>query len=58
MARVYSSRRQVLRRCRNGLAGVVFGWLYWRRGLLAAMVAHLTFDLVLHVIVPALRGGA
>src|SRR5207244_8185742 len=23
----------------NGLAGVVFGWLYWRRGLLVAMPA-------------------
>ena len=42
----------------NGLAGVVFGWLYWRRGLLAAMVAHFTFDLVVLAIVPALRGGA
>lgn len=34
----------------NGIAGVVFGWLYWRRGLLAAMVAHFSADIVLHVI--------
>jgi membrane protease YdiL (CAAX protease family) len=40
----------------NGLAGVVFGWLYWRRGLAAAMVAHFTTDLVLHVLTPALLG--
>lgn len=31
----------------NGAAGVVFGWLYWRRGLLAAMVAHAGADVVL-----------
>jgi membrane protease YdiL (CAAX protease family) len=38
----------------NGLGGLVFGWLYWRRGLLAAMVAHLAADLVLHVAAPLL----
>lgn len=37
----------------NGVAGVVFGWLYWRRGLVAAMVAHFSTDIVLHVVVPA-----
>ncbi|MFL9823258.1 CPBP family intramembrane glutamic endopeptidase [Rhodoplanes sp. SY1] len=36
----------------NAMGGVVFGWLYWRRGLAAAMLAHLTADLVLHVVVP------
>jgi len=40
----------------NGIAGVVFGWQYWRRGILAAMVAHFTADLVLHVLSPALLG--
>ncbi|MFB6093562.1 MAG: CPBP family intramembrane glutamic endopeptidase [Halanaeroarchaeum sp.] len=34
----------------NGVAGIVFGWLYWRRGLLAAMLSHFTADVVLHVI--------
>ena len=38
----------------NGLAGVAFGWLYWRRGLLAAMVSHFNADIVLHVIGAAL----
>lgn len=38
----------------NGLAGIAFGWLYWRRGLLAAMAAHFASDVVLHAIAPAL----
>ena len=37
----------------NGLAGVAFGWLYWRRGLEAAMVSHGSADLILHA---AVRG--
>ena len=38
----------------NGLAGVAFGWLYWRRGLEAAMVSHGVAALILHVTVPAI----
>lgn len=34
----------------NVIAGLVFGWLYWRRGLLAAVVAHVSVDIVLHVL--------
>jgi len=34
----------------NGLLGIVFGWLYWKRGLEAAMVSHFTADIVLHVL--------
>jgi membrane protease YdiL (CAAX protease family) len=34
----------------NGLIGVVCGWLYWKRGLESAMVAHFSADLVLHVL--------
>lgn len=34
----------------NGLAGVAFGWLYWKRGLESAIVAHFTADIVLHVL--------
>jgi membrane protease YdiL (CAAX protease family) len=34
----------------NGLAGVAFGWLYWKRGLEAAMVSHFTADIILHVL--------
>jgi len=36
----------------NGIAGVLFGWLYWRRGLEAAMIAHFSTDIVLHVLLP------
>jgi Type II CAAX prenyl endopeptidase Rce1-like len=36
----------------NGVPGLVFGWLYWRRGLIAAMIAHFGLDLVLKVLVP------
>jgi membrane protease YdiL (CAAX protease family) len=31
----------------HGLAGLLFGWLYWKRGTLAAMVGHFTTDLVI-----------
>ena len=35
----------------NAIGGLVFGWLYWRRGLEAAMIAHFCADLVLHVLI-------
>ncbi len=38
----------------NGFASLLFGYLYWRRGLEAAMIAHFSGDLVLHVIAPQL----
>jgi hypothetical protein len=31
-------------------SGILFGWLYWRRGLVSAMVAHFSLDIVLHVV--------
>ena len=34
----------------NGIAGVAFGYLFWQYGLEAAMLAHFTADLVLHLI--------
>lgn len=34
----------------NGFGGVVFGYLYWKRGLESAIIAHFSTDLVLHVI--------
>jgi hypothetical protein len=37
----------------NGLAGLVFGYVYWRHGLLLAMVSHFSADIMLHVV-----GGA
>jgi len=37
----------------NGIPGLAFGWLYWKRGLEPAMAAHFSADLVLHVLLPA-----
>ena len=34
----------------NGIVGVVCGWLYWRRSLVAAILAHFAVDLILHVL--------
>jgi hypothetical protein len=34
----------------NTLVGMLFGWLYWRRSLIAAMFAHFAVDIVLHVL--------
>ncbi len=34
----------------NGIGGVVFGWLYWKRGLESAIVAHFSADVILHVL--------
>lgn len=42
----------------NSLAGLAFGWLYWKRGLEMAVLAHFCADLVLHVLTPLLTTGA
>jgi membrane protease YdiL (CAAX protease family) len=34
----------------NGLAGLVFGFLYWTRGIESAMLSHFSADLILHVL--------
>jgi len=34
----------------NGLLGIVLGWLYWKRGLEAAMISHFSADIILHVL--------
>jgi membrane protease YdiL (CAAX protease family) len=34
----------------NGLLGIVFGWLYWKRGLESAIISHFSADIVLHVL--------
>ncbi len=34
----------------NGIPGIVFGYLYWKKGLEASMMTHFTGDIVLHVI--------
>ncbi len=36
----------------NALAGIVFGWLYWKRGLESAILAHFCSDIVVAVIAP------
>jgi hypothetical protein len=38
----------------NGLPGLIFGWLYWRKGLIAAMLSHTLTDVVLKAILPLL----
>jgi hypothetical protein len=42
----------------NGCIGMACGWLYWRRGLVAAMIAHTTADLLLKVAFPLIVMGA
>jgi membrane protease YdiL (CAAX protease family) len=34
----------------NGIGALVFGWLYWKKGLEFAMISHFVTDIVLHVI--------
>jgi hypothetical protein len=36
----------------NTIGGIIFGWLYWKKGLESAMISHFSADIVLHVIVP------
>jgi membrane protease YdiL (CAAX protease family) len=36
----------------NGIGGIIFGWLYWKKGLESAMIAHFSADIVLHIIFP------
>ena len=38
----------------NGIAGIVLGWLYWRRGLEWAVLAHLIADATMYLVLPAL----
>jgi len=34
----------------NLITGSTFGWIFWKRGLLVAIVSHIAFDIVFHVI--------
>ena len=36
----------------NAAVGILFGWIYWKRGLVAAMASHFATDLILHVVAP------
>jgi membrane protease YdiL (CAAX protease family) len=38
----------------NGIGGLVFGWLYWKKGLEAAMIAHFSTDMIIYVCLPAI----
>lgn len=38
----------------NGIGGIVFGWLFWKKGLESAMIAHFTTDVVLLTVLPLL----
>jgi ribosomal protein S18 acetylase RimI-like enzyme/membrane protease YdiL (CAAX protease family) len=39
----------------NGVLGVFCGWLLWRYGLVSAMLAHFSADIVLKVLVPLIQ---
>ena len=41
----------------NAVCGIAFGWLFWRRGLEHAIVAHFSTDIVLHVLLPLARAA-
>lgn len=40
----------------NSIGGIIFGWLYWKKGLEAAMISHFTGDIMLLIIFPFLLG--
>jgi membrane protease YdiL (CAAX protease family) len=36
----------------NGIGGVVFGWLFWKKGFESAVIAHFTTDIFLLTLLP------
>jgi len=36
----------------NGISAMIFGYLYWKRGLESSIMAHFSADLILHIILP------
>jgi len=38
----------------NGIGGIFFGWLFWKKGLESAMIAHFTADIFLLTLLPLL----
>lgn len=38
----------------NGIGGLIFGWLYWKRGLVAAMIAHFCTDIMILIVLPSI----
>ena len=41
----------------NAVGGLVFGWLYWKRGIEMAMLGHFSADIVLHVATPLMAAA-
>jgi membrane protease YdiL (CAAX protease family) len=41
----------------NGIGGVIFGWLFWKKGLESAMLAHFTGDIFLLTLLPLMFGS-
>ena len=37
----------------NSVVGILYGWCYWRRSLMAAIIAHFAVDIAIHAL-PAL----
>lgn len=38
----------------NGSLSIIYGYLYWKKGLESAMIAHFFTDVVLHILIPHL----
>jgi membrane protease YdiL (CAAX protease family) len=36
----------------NGAPGIIFGWLFWKKGLESAIIAHFSADIIIHVATP------
>jgi membrane protease YdiL (CAAX protease family) len=36
----------------NAIWGIVFWYLYWKKGLESSMIAHFSADIMLHVFLP------
>lgn len=34
----------------NSIAGIIYGWLFWKKGLASSMISHFSTDIVLHVL--------
>ena len=37
----------------NSLAGLVFGWIYWKKGLSASILCHFSANIMFYVIIPS-----
>jgi membrane protease YdiL (CAAX protease family) len=36
----------------NSIGGIIFGWLYWKKGLEAAVISHFSADIIIQVLIP------